>query len=115
MKLFTKIALNFIGIIVFLILSIYISNMLYLKYFLEDMIIDDLKKLSQDALEDNLEGDLSAVKILVLQGNAIVLEKGGLDIPYHMIMPVFNSSGVYVFSHPHFKMEYIAYVLKKGG
>jgi len=58
MKLFTKIALNFIGIIVFLILSIYISNMLYLKYFLEDMIIDDLKKLSQDALEDNLEGDL---------------------------------------------------------
>lgn len=114
MKLFTKIALNFIGVIVFLILSIYISNMLYLKYFLEDMIINDLKKLSQDALENRLEGDLSAVKILILKGDTIVLEKGGLDIPYHMISPVFNSSGVYEFSHPHFKIEYIAYASKKG-
>lgn len=114
MKLFTKIALNFIGIIVFLILSIYISNMLYLKYFLEDMIIDDLKKLSQDALENKLEGDLSAMKILILQENTIVLEEGGLDLPYHMIMPVFNSTGVYDFSHPHLKVEYIAYVLKRG-
>jgi len=114
MKLFTKIALNCIGIIVFLILSIYISNMLYLKYFLEDMIIDDLKKLSQNVLENRLEGDLSAVKIIVLQQNKIILEKGGLDLPYHMISPVFNSTGVYEFSHSHFKIEYIAYALKKG-
>lgn len=44
MKFFIKIVLNFIGIIVFLVLSIYILNMFYFKYFLEDMIIDDLKK-----------------------------------------------------------------------
>lgn len=95
MKLFTKIALKLYRNNSFLVLSIYISNMLYLKYFLEDIIIDDLKKLSQDALENKLECDLSAMKILILQGNTIVFEEGGSDLPYHMILPVFTPNGVY--------------------